>query len=61
MNKTPIKYSLYPFKSCFGPLELISGVLTQLIMGRKSTAQHLIEELTDDDSDEEVYLVAYDF
>jgi len=52
---------LYPFKSCFGPLELISGVLTQLIMGRKSTAQHLIEELTDDDSEEEVYLVAYDF
>ena len=30
-------------------------------MGRKSTAQHLIEELEEDDMDEEVYLVAYDF
>jgi len=30
-------------------------------MGRKSTAQRLMEELEMDDSAEEVYLVAYDF
>ena len=30
-------------------------------MGRKSTAQRLIEELEEDDSTEEVYLVTYNF
>ncbi len=52
---------MYPNQACLGKSELISCVFTPLHMGRKSTTQHLIKELEEDDPTEEVYLVAYDF